>query len=167
MSAVLTRPRSVASSESEHPAPKVQKQQPVVAIGELPSSAGFAALLGAYRSSGGTARGDDLARLLAEHHRGDYVSLARLIVAGEVFGFQWRQTLWIPMFQFDSRDLCVKPASRQLLAALTPDFSGWALAAWFANRNAWLDGRRPVDLVDCELPGALNAARADRFIAAG
>lgn len=166
MSAVLTRPRSIASSNRERPTPEVPADPPAVVIDRRPSSAGFAALLSAYRSSGGTARGDDLARLLADHHRGDYVSLARLIVAGDVFGFEWRQTLWIPMFQFDARDLAIKQGARQVLAELTADFDGWALAAWFANGNTWLGGHRPVDLLDRDLPAVLDAARADRFVAA-
>ena len=37
------------------------------AIEELPTSRGFAALLASYRASGGTARGDDVARLLEDH----------------------------------------------------------------------------------------------------
>ena len=167
MSAVLNRPRSTAPSKIERLATDVSAAPPAVVIDARPSSAGFAALLGAYRSTGGTARGDDLARLREEHHRGDYVSLARLIVAGEVFGFEWRQTLWIPMFQFDSRDLAVKQSSRQTLAELTPDFDAWSLATWFASGNSWLDGHRPVDLLDRDLPAVLEAARADRFIAAG
>ena len=169
MSAVLTRPHSTAPSASERPVPEVFVEKPAaVALDGRPGSAAFAALLGAYRSSGGTARGDDLARLLAEHRQGDHVSLARLIVAGEVFGFEWRQTLWIPMFQFDSRDLAVK-AGRAASACRADRRSStaWALAAWFANGNTWLDGQRPLDLLDRDLPAVLNAARADRFIAGG
>jgi len=167
MSAVLTRPRSIASSDGERTASDFRAAQPPVPIDGRPSSAGFAALLGVYRSSGGSARGDDLARLLEEHHRGDYVSLARLIGTGAVFGFEWRQTLWIPMFQFDPRDLAVKPGLRQTSWSLAADFDGWALAAWFASGNTWLGGHRPLDLLESDLPAVLDAARADRFIAAG
>ena len=71
MSAVVNRPRSTAPSKIERLAPDVSTAPSAVFIDERPSSVRFAALLGAYRSTGGTARGDDLARLLEEHHRGD------------------------------------------------------------------------------------------------
>jgi hypothetical protein len=136
-------------------------------IGELPSSGGFAALLAAFRATGGTARGDDVARLLEDHGIGDFISLARLIAGGEVFGFEWRNTVWIPMFQFELRDLSVKPAAHQLLSALGNGFEGWTCAAWFARPNSWLSHRAPVDLVATHLDEVLEAARADRFIAVG
>ena len=130
-------------------------------------SAAFAALVNAFRASGGTARGDDLARLLEDHQQGDFVSLARLIASGHVFGFDWRGVLWIPMFQYDLRTLSIRPGPHQVLAELAGAFEGWALASWFAQPNAWLGDRKPVDLLDSDLAGVLQAARADRFIAAG
>lgn len=167
MSAVLTRPRSIASNDSDRTAGQARTSQPAPAIDGRPCSAGFAALLGAYRSSGGSTRGDDLARLLEDRQRSDGVSLARLIECGAAFGFEWRETLWIPMFQFDSRDLAVKSGVRQALVELSADFDGWELAAWFASGNTWLGGHRPVDLMESDLPAVLGAARADRFVAAG
>jgi hypothetical protein len=124
-----------------------------------PSSDGFTELLGAYKTVGGTARGEDVACLLKEHLRGDYVSLARLLVAGAVFGFDWRDTLWIPMFQFEPQDLELKRGPRQVLARLSGELDGWALAAWFTQANDGLDGRRPVDVLDADLPAVLRAAR--------
>ena len=129
--------------------------------------AAFTALLSAFRASGGTARGDDLARLLEDHQHGDFVSLARLIAKGHVFGFDWRGVLWIPMFQYDLCTLAIRAGPQQVLAELAGAFDGWALASWFAQPNAWLGDRRPVDLLDSDLAGVLQAARADRFIAAG
>jgi hypothetical protein len=136
-------------------------------IGELPTSRGFAALLAAYRATGGTARGDDLARLLEDHGIGDFIGLARLIAGREVFGFEWRNTLWIPMFQFELRDLSVKPAAQQVLKELGAEFEGWSCAAWFARPNSWLNHRAPVELLATHLAEVLEAARTDRFIAVG
>ncbi|MEO8153677.1 MAG: antitoxin Xre/MbcA/ParS toxin-binding domain-containing protein [Rhizobacter sp.] len=136
-------------------------------LSSTPSSQGFIALLVAYRATGGTTPGDELARLLGEHQRGDFASLAGHIASHEIFGFEWRSTLWIPMFQFDLRDLAIKPGSRQVLAELAKVFDGWGVAAWFAQPNSWLNGRSPVDLVDSQLGAVLDAARADRFVAAG
>ena len=145
----------------------VERDPGTPAISALPSSGGFAALLAAYRTTGGTARGEDLARLLQDRLQGGCASLAKLIASGLVFGFEWRRTLWIPMFQFDLRDLSVTAEPRQVLDELADKFDGWALAAWFAQGNAWLDGRRPVDVLNVDLPMVLNAARADRFMATG
>jgi len=164
-----------APSAQSAPEPRLRARQtlapapsgPGETIGDKPSSQGFGALLAAYRSTGGTARGDDLARLLEDHFLGDFVSLAKLIASDKVFGFTWRDTFWIPMFQFDLVDLSVKGAARQVLAELGGDFDGWARAAWFVAPNPWLNGRRPVDLLKSNLLGVLDAARADRFVASG
>jgi hypothetical protein len=137
------------------------------AIGDFPSDAGFVALRAAYRASGGTARGDDLARLLEDCRNADFESLARLIVSGEAFGFDWKQAFWVPMFQFDLNDLTLKKGPVQVLAELSAAFEGWALAAWYVQPNAWLCHRRPVDLIDSQLADVLAAARADRFVAIG
>ena len=132
-----------------------------------PSNAGFNAMLAAYRPSGGTDRAEDLAKLLEERDRGNYVSLARLIASGRVFTFDWHGTCWIPMFQFDKHELTVKPAAREVLAELGRVYDGWSLACWFVQGNAWLQGQRPIDLLETDLPLVLNAARADRFLMAG
>jgi hypothetical protein len=130
----------------------------------IPSSREHSAMLAAFRSSGGIARGDDLGRLLDYLDRGDFVSLARLIASGSVFGFAWRESFWIPMFQFELRDLSLKPNGQAVLAELGGTYSGWSLASWFAEPNDWLYGRRPVDLLNTDLPSVLSAARADRYI---
>lgn len=125
-----------------------------------PSGCGFIALLEVFRDSGGTAPGDVVARLLEDHQRGDGVSLAKSIHQGHLFGFEWRNSLWVPMFQFDADDLTIKPAVQAVRAALPELGSGWAVAVWFASRNELLEGRRPVDLLEDELERVLDAARA-------
>jgi hypothetical protein len=132
-----------------------------------PSSAGFSALLAEHRSVGGAIPGDGHARLLKEHQRGNFVSLARLTAAREVFGFKWRGAFSIPMFQFEPLDLSVVPSARQVLAELSEVLDGWELATWFARSNDRIDGRRPVDLLTPDLPAVLATARLDRFVAAG
>jgi Protein of unknown function (DUF2384) len=130
----------------------------------VPSGREHSAMLAAFRSSGGIARGDDLGRLLDYLDRDDFVSLARLIASGSVFGFAWRESFWIPMFQFELRDLSLKPNGQAVLAELGGTYNGWSLASWFAEPNDWLYGRRPVDLLNTDLPAVLGAARADRYI---
>lgn len=130
-----------------------------------PSDAQFRGLRAAYGHSGGLARGDDLARLLEDRKQGDFVSLAKVLVGREVFGFKWHEELWIPMFQFELRDLSIKIAHRPVLAELTPVFDNWLLADWFARPNSWLCYQSPVQVLGSNLPAVLAAARADRFIA--
>ncbi len=141
--------------------------------GRLPQAASqgdgdadFAAMRAAYQVTGGFARGDDLARLLEDRGRGDFASLARLIVGREVFGFEWRRALWIPMFQF-SADLRLKPGLKAVLAELATEYDGQRLAAWFVEPNGWLEGARPIDALDADPAEVLQAARADRFVATG
>lgn len=144
----------------------------MAAAGRLPQAvsgdrdADFAAMRAAYQAKGGFARGDDLARLLEDRGRGDFTRLARLIVGREVFGFEWRHTLWIPMFQFTA-DLTLKPGLKEVLAELASEYDGQRLAAWFVEPNGWLEEARPIDVLDTIPAEVLQAARADRFVATG
>lgn len=140
---------------------------PDEALGSVPSDRDFVAMRAAYRATGGVARGDDLARLLEDRGLDGRASLPGLVDGGALFGFEWRRYFWIPMFQFELHDLSIKTAPQQVLAELAAEFDGWNLAAWFAQPNSWLRERRPVDVLDSNLPAVLGAARADRFIAAG
>ena len=94
-----------------------------------------------HDQTSGTARGDDLARLLEDRQCGDFLSLTKLLVADKVFGFEWRETIWISMFQFDLRGLSVILDNQE--------------------------DRSPVDLVNSNLSAVLEAARADRLITTG
>jgi hypothetical protein len=89
---------------------------------------------------------------------GDAVSLAKLVHSGGVFGFEWRGSLWIPMFQFDANDLSVRRGPQRVRAALPKSCQGWALAAWFASPNASLHEDRPVDLLPLDLGAVIDAA---------
>ena len=127
----------------------------------------FFAVQEALRGKGGLARADDLARLLEDCRHVDFIGLAKLMVSGAIFSFEWGGSHWIPMFQFNLADLTVKPAARSVLAELNTTFDGWSLAEWFTQPNDWLAGRPPIDVIDSDLPVVLDAARADRFIANG
>lgn len=125
------------------------------------------AMHAAFSGSGGIARSGDLARLLDYFNRGESAALPDLISSGRVFGFELQRTFWVPMFQFDLGDLSLKPGPGIVLAELKEVFNGWELAAWFSRPNSSLNGSRPVDMVDSDLPAVLGAARTDRFVAAG
>lgn len=133
----------------------------------LPSDRDQAAMQAAYRPTGGLASGDELARLIQDHRCGELLTLAGLVGAGDIFGFDWHGTFRVPMFQFDLHDLSIRPQLRPVLELLAPVFDGLALAVWFAQPNCWLGGRRPVELLVDDLPAVLQAAATDRHIATG
>jgi hypothetical protein len=139
---------------------------PAQAADDDVDEADFTAMRRAYHAAGGFAGGDDLARLLEDTGRGSFASLARRIVGGEVFGFEWRHTFWIPMFQF-TEELEVKPGLKAVLAELASEYDGRRLADWFVEPNGWLEERRPIDVLDASPDEVLQAARADRFVATG
>jgi Protein of unknown function (DUF2384) len=132
-----------------------------------PSKQGFVSMLNAFRPSGGTARGDELANLLQDRQKADYVSLARLISTGRIFSFRWRENFWVPMFQFDLDDLTIKPQPQKVASELAGVLDDWSLARWFAEPHPALHGERPVDCMDLYAADVLSAARADRWSIAG
>ena len=131
------------------------------------SQGAFDALISAYRGSGGTARAEDLALLLAEKGQGSFSSLARGIVKGEIFSIEWNSHFWLPMFQFEAHDMSMKHSVRKIMSELAHVLDNWSLATWFAEPNVWLRNCRPVDMLDSNLPEVFAAARAERFVAAG
>ena len=159
-----------------HSAPASRGDQPDAGLSALaavpapdfaPDDAGFIALCQAYRASGGIAPGDDLPHWMVARADGSSAHLSALILGGDAFSFQWRQTFWVPMFQFNPLQPAWGDGARQVLAELGPVLDGWSLAAWFASGNTWLSGRRPLDLLATQLPLVLAAARADRYVIKG
>jgi len=130
-----------------------------------PSSRGFIALLEAFRSTGGLAPGKVLVESLQDHQRGDLAHLERLIGDRRIFVVDWRGDSWIPMFQFDGHDLTCKPAPALVRAELKGLSSGWAVASWFAQPNALLDGCVPVDRMDADPGRVIAAARCQAWAA--
>jgi hypothetical protein len=136
-------------------------------VGSVPNSRGFAALLSAFRSSGGVVRTDEFARMLEARHSGDSSVQLQIGLEEKILIFEWHGTAWVPMFQFDARDLSIKPGVQKVLEELFAVFDGWNLAVWFMQPNSWLDDKKPIDILDTNLPAVVAAARADRFVARG
>ena len=61
-----------------------------------------------------------------------------------------------PAFQVDHGR--PKPAVRPILSALPAGLSGWETLLWFTGNNGWLDGDRPVDLIDVAPDRVVEAA---------
>jgi len=135
--------------------------------GDQPCDRGVAAMRAAFRETGGLARAHELQGLLEVRDPRDFVRLAELIVSGAIASFEWRDAVWIPMFQIERGDQPHRPGARRVVAVLGAAFDGWVLSAWFASPNSWLEDRLPVDLIHTDQDAVLRAARADLFLCTG
>lgn len=61
-----------------------------------------------------------------------------------------------PAFQFGAEG--VKAAVAEIQSLFGQKVTGWSLAIWFISANGWLDGARPVDLLDGQPEAVLAAA---------
>ena len=129
----------------------------------MPRDAAFVALQVAYRSRGGLASGEELAVSMSRTGGDGYVALARRLVAGQLFSFRWHDRFWVPRFQLHPVSMAPRAAPVAVLDELFGVFDGWSLAHWFVHRHDDLDGERPLDLLDTDLPAVLAAARTDRY----
>jgi hypothetical protein len=127
----------------------------------------FIALLDAYRPSGGLARAQEMLELFMHRGGPDTATVARWMVRREVLCLDWHAQSWMPVFQFGVANMAPLPQLAPVLAELNPVYPPWALMAWFAQPNPWLEGERPADVLVSDAAGVLNAARADRFVAKG
>jgi hypothetical protein len=125
-----------------------------------PSSRGFVSLLQAFRATGGMACGQVVGQLFDKHRAGSACSLAQLVNTGQIFGFKWRSSLWIPMFQFEADNFCVKCGPQKVRSALPAQWQAWTVASWFATPYVMLDGQRPVDAFDTNLGAVMCTARS-------
>ncbi len=137
------------------------------ARGEGAAGAAFTTMALAYRRTGGLLASDELLCLLRPHADQPISRLARWIVTHQVVSFMWQSNTLLPMFQFDPADMALRAGPREVTLELAGAFDSWDLASWFAQPNAWLQGEAPVDRIVRDQPAVLQAARADRFIAAG
>ena len=127
----------------------------------------FVAMLNAYRASGGLGRIQEILRMLQSHDASPTLTLARWILKRNVICFEWRSITWLPWFQFRAADMDPQPELAPVLAELAPVFDSWEMANWFAQPNAWLANCAPVDSLNGNPPAVVQAAHADRFVAAG
>lgn len=133
----------------------------------LSDDAAFVSLLAAYRATGGLVRGEDVAEYLCRQGGDGFGALARRIAASEVVHFRWESIIWLPLFQFERPTLSVRPEVQDVLAELRSVLDNREVTLWFVTPNAWIEGRRPVDLVKSGSFELHCAARADRFVATG
>ena len=127
----------------------------------------FITMLDAYRDTGGIARARELIQLCRSHGGPTVAMIAAWIDSRAVICFEWRADIWLPWFQFHRHDLTPHPQLVPVFGELNAVYDPWDSAGWFAEPNPWIAHRAPVDALLTDLPGVLQAARADRFIANG
>jgi hypothetical protein len=91
-----------------------------------------------------------------------HVTVSRWISGGRAFAVETPAGRRIPAFQL--RDGAPRPVIARVLSALAGSLEGWELLLWFTASNGWLDGARPVDLLD-EDPDAVVVAAAEQAAA--
>jgi hypothetical protein len=135
----------------------------------------FVDLLARYRPWRGLSRYSEVCRMLPAQDGLSCMALAGWVTDRTVFGFEWGSAFWLPTCQFvpNSGQPNGQPRweprtwPRSVCRELAPVFDGWRIARWLVEPNAWLQDRTPIMCVDQHLHEVLEAARADRFVAAG
>lgn len=126
----------------------------------------FVGMLNSYRNSGGLARLQQLARYGSNGIKVDPNTMATSISRREVICFEWQEHAWLPLFQFDVRDMTPHPQVKAVMSELSSIFGPWEQALWFSQPNPWLSDRAPADALLTEFNAVCQAARVGRFIAA-
>ena len=111
--------------------------------------------------------GDSLAAAMRPSIDQPISVLARNIVGRRIVSFPSGIATQVPCFQFDMRRWEVLHGVSSALSELTEAFDDWATAEWFVRPNCWIQCRIPCLLVTCDPKAVVDAARADRHIAAG
>jgi hypothetical protein len=118
-------------------------------------------LLDAYRPHGGLSRIDVLpagGRFCCD---GQNRLVKDLLHDGDIFGFPWHDSFWIPLFQFDMPSLSIETKPKLVTSSLGYGLDGWTLASWFVEPNALLECHSPIQCLGSRLSDVLYAARAN------
>lgn len=97
-----------------------------------------------------------LAELRGSATTNPHVSTGRWLARGEVFAIETPQGRLFPGFQF--RDGRPRPAMARVLQALGGSLRGWEILGWCIGSNGYLDGQRPVDLLESDPDTVVFAA---------
>ena len=142
------------SLQAQHPGRRIEDRQ-------------LATMMRAFARTGGLLHGDEVARMLRRHYSQPLSLLARWVVSREIVHVSADGQILIPLFQFDLSSMTLAAALASVLRELSPVFDEWALGLWFASPSAWLSDRTPAEVLWTEPSLLLEAARADRYVAAG
>lgn len=86
--------------------------------------------------------------------------LSRLQKEGKVFSVEYGRRQLFPAFQFDGNWQPREAVAAVLAQLRDAGLQGWSVALWWTAANGWLDGARPVDLLD-EKPDQVVAAAGE------
>jgi len=87
-----------------------------------------------------------------------------LLDGDQLRGITWRSQRWLPAFQLHPDGLTPRADVAVIAAKLAGGMDAAEILAWFACRNASLDGETPIARLGTGLPTVIDAARLDRFI---
>lgn len=99
----------------------------------------------------------EVAALSGSTARNSAAKANRLKGEGKIFAIPGPKGDRFPLFQF-SDEGAPYPIVAEVLAALAGK-SPWSIALWFVSPNGWLDGERPVDLLEKESNRIASAAQ--------
>jgi hypothetical protein len=91
-------------------------------------------------------------------------ALDELLDGGRLRSITSRAQRWLPAFQLDANGLTPRADVAAIAEELAGGMDAAEILAWFACRNAALDGETPIARLRAGLPAVLDAARLDRFI---
>lgn len=104
-----------------------------------------------------------LAELRGSATTNPHVSTGRWLARGEVFAIETPQGRLFPGFQFhDGRP---RPVMARVLRALDGSLHGWEILGWCIGSNGYLDGQRPVDLLESDPDTVVFAAEQSALFA--
>ena len=126
-----------------------------------------AALPTAFQRIGGLLTGDDLALVLRSSIDQPVSRVAQWIAQRKVVNFVWQAQFLLPTFQFEPASMRPRSKVSDVIAELADVYDDWDIAAWFARPNTWLDEEAPARMIAVDPCAVVQAARADRFVAAG
>jgi hypothetical protein len=127
----------------------------------------FVAIAAVFGRHGGMLTAADANRLALLRSTRAGSELARQISMRELIWLTGHGRIWLPLFQFDPQTMSVRDEVLAVTAELRHVFDEWDIGSWLVERNSWLGNRAPVAVIDENPTWVLEAARADRFIAAG
>jgi hypothetical protein len=83
---------------------------------------------------------------------------SRWVAEGKIFSIRFRGKTWFPRFQF--QDGSPIPAVAAVIKAFPKQSTGWDLAFFFTNPNAYIAGRKPLEIMKSDPEKVKSLAQA-------
>lgn len=79
---------------------------------------------------------------------------------GRIFSVSYEGATLYPAFQLDAEGR-PRPVIAEVIRSLGSKSTDWELALWFTTNVGWLDGQRPVDLLESDPAAVVEAAESE------